>query len=97
MEEKYGQSANAVGHSLGEYLAENSGAHGNIATFNKASVGTKRKNSQQVDIRTKRDLVSIFTPKRKSNITIGSKSKNPLKEHTTDSLGRADGERVIFN
>lgn len=97
VEEKYGQSANAVGHSLGGYLAENSGAHGNIATFNKASVGGKNKNSKQIDIRTKRDLVSIFTPKKKSNITIASRSKNPLKEHTTDSLGRADAERIIFS
>jgi len=96
VEEKYGQSANAVGHSLGGYLAENSGAHGNIATFNKASVGSKSKNNKQVDIRTKRDLVSLFTPKKKSNITIASRSQNPLTEHTTDSLGRADEDRVIF-
>jgi hypothetical protein len=27
---------NAVGHSLGGRLAENSGAHGNIITYNKA-------------------------------------------------------------
>jgi predicted dienelactone hydrolase len=85
-----------VGHSLGGYLAENSGAHGNIATFNKASVGSKNKNSKQIDVRTKRDLVSMFTPKKKSNITIGSRSQNPLTEHTTDSLGRADEERVLF-
>lgn len=97
VEEKYGQPANAVGHSLGGYLAENSGAHGNIATFNKASVGSKNKNAKQVDIRTKRDLISIFTPKKKSNITIASRSQNPLTEHTTDSLGRADADRAIFN
>ncbi len=96
VEEKYGQPANAVGHSLGGYLAENSGAHGNIATFNKASVGSKNKNSKQVDVRTKRDLVSMFTPKKKSNITIASRSQNPLTEHTTDSLGRANEERVLF-
>lgn len=97
VEEKYGQSANAVGHSLGGYLAENSGAHGNIATFNKASVGAKNKNNKQVDIRTKRDLVSLFTPKKKSNITIPSRAKSLLTEHTTDSLGRADAERIIFD
>jgi len=96
VEEKYGQPTNAVGHSLGGYLAENSGAHGNIATFNKASVGTKNKNSKQVDVRTKRDLVSMFTPKKKSNITIASRSSNPLTEHTTSSLGRADDSRVVF-
>ena len=48
VEEKYGQPSNAVGHSLGGYLPENLGAHGNIATFNiiKASVGSKNKNSK---------------------------------------------------
>ena len=97
VEEKYGQSANAVGHSLGGYLAENSGAHGSIVTFNKASVGSRNKNDKQVDIRTKRDLVSMFTPKKKTNITIASKTQNPLTEHTTDSLGRADQDRVIFD
>ena len=96
VERKYGQPTSAIGHSLGGYLAENSGARGNITTFNKASVGGRNKNPNQIDVRTKRDLVSFMTPKNKSNIVINSKSKSALTEHNTDTLGRVDGEKVIF-
>ena len=51
VETKYGKAANAIGHSLGGYLAEVSGAKGNITTYNKASVGKKNNNPNQVDIR----------------------------------------------
>ena len=66
VEEKYGQSANAVGHSLGGYLAENSGAHGNIATFNKASVGSKKmKNNKKKLLNLKKWLLKIIHQKRR--------------------------------
>ena len=35
VEEKYGRNADAIGHSLAGWLVENSGAHGNIITYNK--------------------------------------------------------------
>lgn len=96
VEDKYQQPTNAVGHSLGGYLGEHSGARGKIVTFNKASVGGKNKNPNQIDIRTKRDVISFLTPKNKSNIVIKSKSKSALTEHNTDTLGRVKGDKMIF-
>lgn len=96
VETKYGQPANAVGHSLGGYLAEVSGVNGKVATYNKASVGMKHHNAHQIDIRTKKDIVSMLTPKNDSNITIRSPSKSLLTEHKTDALDRVDGEKEIF-
>ena len=109
VEAKYGQPANAVGHSLGGYLAEVSGANGNVVTYNKASVGTPKRNAHQIDIRTSRDVVSMLTPKNTNDITIRSAAigtkvpvkppfllKDLLTEHKTDALGREQGDRVVF-
>jgi hypothetical protein len=94
--EKYGQPVDAIGHSLGGYLAENSGVKGNIVTFNKASVGAQHHNAHQIDIRTKRDVVSMLTPKNPRNVTIRSKSASPLTEHSAATLGRIDGDKLIL-
>jgi hypothetical protein len=85
-QEKYGhQDVDTYGHSLGGYLAENSGNNkGKIVTFNKASIGEKAK-PNQVDIRTKNDVVSMFTPKHKNLIEING-NKNVLKSHSVDVL-----------
>lgn len=96
VETKYGQPANAVGHSLGGYLAEVSGVNGKVATFNKASVGMKHHNAHQIDIRTKKDVVSLLTPKDESNHTIRSAAKSLLTEHKIDTLDREDGDKEIF-
>ena len=96
VEAKYGQPANAVGHSLGGYLAEVSGANGKVVTYNKASVGTPKRNANQIDIRTKKDVVSLLTPTDVSNVTIRSAAKSLLTEHKTDALDREDGEKEIF-
>lgn len=86
-EEKYGV-VNSLGHSLGGHLAERSGnTQGKVITYNKASNGYKQNNPNQIDIRQSLDIpVSFLTPKNKNNVTLRSKSLNPLKEHKTDSL-----------
>ena len=96
VEAKYGQKANAVGHSLGGYLAEVSGANGDVVTYNKASAGAPKRNASQIDIRTKKDVVSMLTPKDDSAITIRSPSQNLLTEHKLDSLSREDADKLIL-
>lgn len=85
---KYGKPVNAYGHSLGGYLAENSGAKGKITTFNKASNGTKVKNNRQTDVRTHTDLVSLLTPKTGTKKVVIKGSLDPLKSHSVDALKR---------
>ena len=87
-EAKYGKPVNAVGHSMGGYLSENSGAKGNIITYNKASIGEKNRNPNQIDIRTKNDWVSAFVPRSDRKHTIKSKSINPFIEHRNVALRR---------
>lgn len=64
VESKYGQSASAVGHSLGGYRAEKSGVSGNIYTYNKGAgifdIG-KKIPEKQTDIRTSKDIVSALS------------------------------------
>mgnify|MGYP003640566415 CR=1 FL=1 len=86
VEKKYGRPATAIGHSLGGFLAENSGVHGEVVTYNKLATGRTKKNDKQTDIRTKNDLASILTQKKKKNVTLKSKSVNPLVSHSTKSL-----------
>ena len=45
---KYGDNTRAVGHSLGGYLAENSGAKGRVTTYNKLATGRNTHNKKQV-------------------------------------------------
>ena len=96
VEKKYGRVADAVGHSLGGRLIENSGSHGNVITFNKAiglgDIGKTFKNNQ-VDIRTNNDIVSGLTNLQTHNVeTIKQKvhSFNPFQEvykaHDVDNL-----------
>lgn len=95
-EEKYKQSADAVGHSLGGSLAEKSGAKGDVITFNKGSglrdIGKKNKDNQ-LDITTKGDAVSLLGRTQtgyKEVIDNQFKSKdifkNTLNAHNTDNL-----------
>jgi hypothetical protein len=86
VETKYNQPGNAIGHSLGGYLAQNSGAKGKITTYNKASTGVRNNNPNQTDIRTDKDIISILTRKDKNNVTLKSKSWNPFVAHSTRSL-----------
>jgi hypothetical protein len=89
VEAKYGK-ANAVGHSLGGYLAENSGVKGNVVTYNKLALGGRNNNDNQTDVRTVSDIVSILTPQSKRNVGIVPRNithlVNPLKSHDTSHL-----------
>ena len=64
VENKYHQPANVFGHSLGGSLAEKSGAHGNIVTYNKGAglfdIG-RTIPKKQIDIRTTSDPVSLLS------------------------------------
>lgn len=64
VEDKYGQPANVFGHSLGGSLAEKSGAHGNVYTYNKGAgimdIGREIPKNQ-TDYRNKNDLVSLLS------------------------------------
>lgn len=62
-EAKYGKPANIIGHSLGGYYAENSGAHGKITTVNKAITPTaifKTIPKNQTDYVVKGDPISLM-------------------------------------
>jgi len=96
-EKKYGQSADAIGHSLGGSLAERSGAHGNVLTFNKGvglgDIFTKKNSARQLDVSTRGDLVSGLGKTQNANKEIIDnrfKSKDPFKNalnaHGTDNL-----------
>ena len=93
VEEKYKTSADTVGHSLGGRLAENSGAHGNITTYNKAvglaDIGTKKNSERQLDIRNSGDIVSVLGHTQKANkhqISSGMSFFNPIKAHDLTHL-----------
>jgi hypothetical protein len=64
VEEKYQKPANVFGHSLGGTLAEKSGAHGQIMTYNKGvgilDIG-KKIPQNQTDFRNKNDIVSVLS------------------------------------
>jgi len=96
VEEKYGKSVDAVAHSLGGRLIENSGGKGNIITFNKAAglgdIG-KTFNKKQVDVKTQNDLPSFLSNFQNHNVeTVQQKehSINPFTEvynaHNLDNL-----------
>ena len=82
---KYGEGPQAIGHSLGGYLAENSGAK-NVVTYNKLALPFQSKNPFQTDIRTSNDMASVFSNRKNKNITLKSKSWNPFVAHSTKSL-----------
>ena len=96
VEEKYGRNADAIGHSLGGRLVENSGSHGNIITYNKATglgdIG-KTFDKKQVDIKTVEDLPSALSNFQNHNVEIVKQKEhsiNPFKEvwsaHNVDNL-----------
>ena len=64
VEDKYHKPADVFGHSLGGKLAEVSGSHGNIYTYNKATgladIG-KTISKKQKDVRTTGDIVSAIS------------------------------------
>jgi len=92
VEKIYG-SSDSVGHSLGGRLAENSGNHGNITTYNKAvglgDIGTTKNSKRQLDIRNSGDIVSLLGHTQKANkhqISSGMSFFNPIKAHDLTHL-----------
>ena len=93
VEAKYHTSANTVGHSLAGRLSENSGAHGNIITYNKAvglaDIGTKKNSKRQLDVRNSGDIVSVLGHTQRANkeqINSGMSFFNPIKAHDLTHL-----------
>jgi hypothetical protein len=81
---------------LGGRLIENSGAHGNIITYNKASglgdIG-KTFDKKQVDIKTNNDLPSFLSNFQNHNVELVKQKEhsiNPFQEvynaHNVDNL-----------
>jgi len=95
-EKAYGtKNLSTIGHSQGALQSEILGQKGKeVITLNKPTnpLFDKSASSKQTDIRTERDIVSIFTD---PDITIESESWNPLTEHSTDVLDRLNPERMI--
>ena len=69
VEQKYGKS-DAIGHSLGGWLSENTHHGGNTTTYNKA-VGLgdilKDKSKKQIDYKASGDIISSFSNLQKTN------------------------------
>ena len=93
VENKYQKPAGAVGHSLGGWLAERSGNHGDIQTYNKAvglgDIGTKKNSKRQFDVRTSGDLVSglgITQSANKETLANPNLFKNALTAHGSSNL-----------
>lgn len=90
--EKYNSPVDSVSHSYGGWLTENSGADGNLITYNKAAglggIG-KTIPSNQLDIRTKGDVPSLLSHLQHSNKEIIHNkhlNKNILTSHNLDNL-----------
>lgn len=103
-QEKYGaENITTLGHSLGAKLAEQFGDKSKeVITLNKPTlpldlINKKKVKDNQVDIRTKRDPVSILQPFQKGaeDIVIPSTTNNPIKEHTVNVLDRLDQDMMI--
>jgi len=95
VKQKYGQSADTFGHSRGGYLAEQAGEQygGRTYTYNKATVDDnpfKKIRTEQTDIRTKGDIVSlpsIFqSGGTKKEISSSFPFSNILSAHSTSNL-----------
>ena len=108
-EEKYGKVAHTAGHSLGGSIAEKSGAHGNIITYNKGvglgDIGTKKNSNRQLDVRTEGDIVSLLGHTQNANKeTVKNKGYNPLSSihnafnaHKTDNLfNESDKSHILI-
>ena len=94
VEDKYKSNSDSIGHSLGGWLAEKSGNHGDITTYNKAvglgDIGQKNKNNQ-IDYRTSGDLVSLLAPTQKGkliNIKNTSLMPNALNAHELNNIDK---------
>lgn len=97
VEDKYSQPANVYGHSLGGSLAEKSGAHGDIYTYNKGAgifdIG-KTIPKNQTDTRTTNDIASLLSTTQKHkygnfNEIQSPQSQGILDAHSLQNLKKA--------
>ena len=92
VEKKYGKKAAQYGHSLGGWLAENAASkNAQVYTYNKHALGYAgvTTNPNQVDVRTRKDIVSfpsLFRPGSDRIIEVPTKETNPITAHYLDSL-----------
>jgi hypothetical protein len=102
-EAKYGkENISTLGHSLGSHLSSEVGQDSKeIINLNKAVVPKdigKKTSSKEYNIRTELDPVSALSKtqvKNDNDITIPSKTLNPLAEHSTDTLERLDQDLQV--
>ena len=102
-ETKYGkENISTLGHSLGSHLSSEVGQDSKeIINLNKAVVPKdigKKTSSKEFNIRTELDPVSALSKtqvKNDNDITIPSKTLNPLAEHSTDTLERLDQDLQV--
>lgn len=100
-EKKYGtENISVIGHSLGAKVAETIGSekNKNIITYNKPVLPFEkiRDKSNQVDIKTSLDPVSMLDRPDSNDIVLKSKTMNPLKEHSLAALDNTlDDELMI--
>jgi len=93
---KYGNdNISTIGHSQGGLQAELLGSPTHeIITLNKATRPFSNiKHLNQYDIKTQKDIVSSLNPLQgysSNDLIIPSESKNPLKEHSIETLERLD-------
>jgi hypothetical protein len=93
---KYGNdNISTIGHSQGGLQAELLGSPTHeIITLNKATRPFSNiKHLNQYDIKTQKDIVSSLNPLQgysTNDLVIPSESKNPLKEHSIETLERLD-------
>jgi len=98
---KYGQTPTMVSHSLGGALSQDAAKKNQeVITYNKMTPLShiiKKKNPNQTDIRTHNDLISRFIVPSKNNVTIRSKSYNPIVSHSTKSLKESNRMKPMIN
>jgi len=99
-EAKYGaENITTIGHSLGSKIAREVGKKTKeVIQLNPAyniPDSKKKASSKEYTIRTEYDPVSFLKPMDSNTTTIKSETKNPLKEHTVDAIGRISSEKQI--
>ena len=100
-QKKYGaQNVSTIGHSQGGLQAELLGKKSNeTITLDKATRPfANQKSNNQVDIRSKNDVVSALNPFQKSNkkeIVLKSKTVNPLTSHDIGQLDVLAPDKMI--
>lgn len=87
--QKYGKAPDVFGHSLGGALAEKAGTTGKVTTFNKGTAPSdafKYIPENQEDVRTKNDVVSMFSIFQRGKKKQLKGDKDLLKTHSISQL-----------